>query len=129
MAGHISRVTASMKRYSVKNPDIMINMDQTGITFAKIIGFLLRKRISNREDNKNNPLLLITISTKGKLDLLTVIPPVSASSHSYTLCAVYPEVKANYLVVDGKRETLHDSLIPCSLHYNQISAARSDIIL
>lgn len=129
VAEHIARMEAVYKRYNIKHARQLVNMDQSGSSFKKMVGRSLRKGMVPSDDSAKALALQKTLATRGSLDRVTVMPVVSADGHAYKPCVVYPGKHAHYRTVNGRKETLHDFLMKCYLYYNETSAANSSIIL
>lgn len=128
VAEHIARLNAAFKRYGITSARQVVNMDQSGTSFQKMVGRSLRKGFVNSAHKSKNICLQKTLSAKGKLDRVTIMPVVGADGTAYRPCVIFPGKQPHYRVVNGVHETIHDSLMPCHLYYNETSAANSEII-
>lgn len=127
VAEHISRVQAAIKRYNIKSAKQIVNMDQSGISFKKMVGRSLRKGF--RDNSKGNKSTVQnTLSAKGNLDRVTLMPVVAAHGSAFTPCVIYPGKQPHFRKVRGRFETLGDVLMKSHLYYNEHSAANSEII-
>lgn len=125
---HIARVQAAIKRYGIRSASQIVNMDQSGMSFKKMVGRSLRKGfVSNNKGNKSSALQK-TLSAKGNLDRVTIMPVVSACGKAFKPVVVYPGKLPHYRKVNGRFETLSDVLMPSYLYHNDTSAANSEII-
>lgn len=124
----ITRIQAAFNRYNIKSPSQVVNMDQLGMRFKKMVGKSLRKGFVDRSRSKKNIALQRTLDSKGGLDRVTLMPAVSACGKAYTPCVVYPGKQPHYRKIYGRYETLNDVLMPCHLFHNETSAANSEII-
>lgn len=129
VAAHISRVQAAIDRFNIKSPSQIVNMDQTGMSFSKMVGRSLRRGFYDGAEKKKVLGLQKTLSAKGSLDRVTLMPVVDAAGKAYKPCVVYPGKLPHFRRVAGKLETLHDCLPDSYLYYNDSSAANSEIIL
>lgn len=126
---HIARVQAAINRYSIRSASQIINMDQSGMSFEKIVGRSLRKGFCDAATRKCSLAVQKTLQTKGNLNRVTVMPVVSASGTAYKPVIVYPGKLPHFRTVNGKHETLYDSLPDCYIYYKETAAANSEIIL
>lgn len=122
--GHIARVRAAMKRFNINSPAQVFNMDQSGISLAKIVGRSLRKGVGPQ----NTILVQKTVRTKGSLDRVTIMPIVSADGKAYKPVVIFPGQRPHYRKVLGKLETLHSVLMDCYLFYRPMPGADSAIV-
>lgn len=70
----IARVNAEMKRYAIKSPSKVFNLDESGCRFEKMTGTSLRRAIAEPGSGHVQQNL---IRTKGNLSNVTIIPVVS----------------------------------------------------
>ena len=121
---HIARQGAAYKRYSINHDDFVLNMDQSGISFAKMVRRSLRKGIGS----SGQTLTQKAIRTSGNLERVTVVPVVSASGNTYTPVVVYPGTQANYRKVRGQVQTVLQFLPNCYFYQREVPGVDSRII-
>ena len=124
VAEHIARVQAACKRYNIKDGSRVFNMDQSGISFAKMCGRSLRKAVTP----ENIKPVQIAVRTKGNLERVTIMPVVSASGQTYTPVIVFPGKQAQFRRVRGTLQTVHNFLPPCYFYQREVPGVDSDII-
>lgn len=121
---NICRVQMVMNRYNIHDAKFIFNMDQSGSSFEKIIGRSLRKGVGLI----GQKLMQRTISTKGNLNRVTIMPVVSAAGKAFTHCLSFPGKTGHYRIVRGQYQTLQDVLMDCKLYQRDPAGAESSII-
>ena len=99
-------------------------MDQSGISFAKMVGRCLRKVI----DSSGQTLTEKAIRTRGNLEGVAVMPVVTASGNTYSQVVVYPGTQAHYRKVRGQVQTVQQFLPKCYFYQREMPGVDSRII-
>lgn len=94
---HIARVQAVIARYNIRDPNIIFNMNQTGMYFENMVGRSFRKGIGSEQGE----FIQRALKTKENLNRVTLMPMVSAAGKAYTLAVIFPGKTCHYTVSHG----------------------------
>ena len=97
VAKHIARIQDACARFYIKDSEFIFNMDQSGASLEKMVGRSLTKGYGPKE----RVLVQTGIQTKDKLDIVTVMPVVSAAGVSYAPVIVFSGIQSHYRRVHG----------------------------
>lgn len=109
IADRLARLQGAILFDNNNDSKFLFNMDQSGSSFAKMIGRLLRRGCLTR---KQNLVLYKTLQTKGNLDRVTIFSVVSASGKAYTPVVNFSGRHPHFGRKGGKIQTLNDVMLP-----------------
>ena len=99
-------------------------MDQSGASFSKMTGRSLRKGVGPKSVNLKHS----RVRTKGALEIVTVMPTVSAAGTCCKPVIVFPGKQAHSRRVNGTIQSLYSYLPSCYLYQREVPGVDSKII-
>ena len=103
VTAHISRVRAAMIQFNISSPAQVFNVDQFGMSWAKIVERFLRKGVGRQ----NDVLLQKTFRKEGAIDRVTIMPISSAEGKPHKLVIIFQGR-------DHTTERLQEKRKPCT---------------
>lgn len=82
---HIDPVQEAINWYKISTASQIVNMDQSGMSFCKMVGRSLRKGFCSSKEKKDLLGFQKTLTTKGNRDRVTLMPVVDAAGFAYKL--------------------------------------------
>ena len=122
---HIARVQAALDRYNIRDARCILNVDQSGSSFARMVGRSLRKGIGK----PGQRLQQSNVRTKGQLDRVTIMPVVSTAGSTFKPVTVYPGKNPHYRKVRGHCQELTAVLPEFYLFYREVPGVDTPIMM
>ena len=126
IATHIARVQVDMDRFDIHDPNLILNVDESGISFQKMAGRSLLRELGNAHEKT---LVSTMIRTRGRMERATVMCFVNAAGLSFKPVMVFPGKQPHYRMVGSSVETVHSYLPSCYFYQRENAGVDTGVLL
>ena len=125
---HIARVIAICKRFRIRHPCQIVNLDECGMSFDRMAGRSLRQGVTH--STRQRSVESVAVRTRGNLNHVTIMAVVGADGKAYKPVVVFPGKQPHYRrLEDGRTQTVHDFLPPSHVYHRDPAGVDTSIFL